>query len=216
MDIAKFIDHSILRPNHTLKDLEVEINKCMELGVYGVCVNPFWVKKAVEFSENRLVVCCVVSFPFGLDTKEQKILQALRALEDGARELDIVINISALKSGMHKYVEEELKAIARNTEGVIRKVIIETAYLNQEEKRFIVELIADTGMEFVKTSTGYAPMGAVEEDIRLIRDWVRGRLKVKASGGIRTREQVLRFLELGVERIGTSSTFEILKEESND
>ncbi len=216
MDIAKFIDHSILRPNHTLKDLEVEINKCMELGVYGVCVNPFWVRKAVEFSEKRLVVCCVVSFPFGLDTKEQKILQALRALEDGARELDIVINISALKSGMHKYVEEELKAIARNTEGVIRKVIIETAYLNQEEKRFIVELIADTGMEFVKTSTGYAPMGAVEEDIRLIRDWVRGRLKVKASGGIRTREQVLRFLELGVERIGTSSTFEILKEESND
>jgi len=216
MDIAKFIDHSILRPNHTLKDLEVEINKCMELGVYGVCVNPFWVRKAVEFSENRLVVCCVVSFPFGLDTKEQKILQSLRALEDGARELDIVINISALKSGMHKYVEEELKAIARNTEGVIRKVIIETAYLNQEEKRFIVELIADTGMEFVKTSTGYAPMGAVEEDIRLIRDWVRGRLKVKASGGIRTREQVLRFLELGVERIGTSSTFEILKEERDD
>ncbi len=216
MDIAKFIDHSILRPNHTLKDLEVEINKCMELGVYGVCVNPFWVRKAVEFSENRLVVCCVVSFPFGLDTKEQKLLQALKALEDGARELDIVINISALKSGMHKYVEEELKAIARNTEGVIRKVIIETAYLNQEEKRFIVELIADTGMEFVKTSTGYAPTGAVEEDIRLIRDWVKGRLKVKASGGIRTREQVLRFLELGVERIGTSSTFEILKEERDD
>jgi len=216
MDIAKFIDHSILRPNHTLKDLEVEINKCMELGVYGVCVNPFWVRKAVEFSENRLVVCCVVSFPFGLDTKEQKLLQALKALEDGARELDVVINISALKSGMHKYVEEELKAIARNTEGVIRKVIIETAYLNQEEKRFIVELIADTGMEFVKTSTGYAPTGAVEEDIRLIRDWVKGRLKVKASGGIRTREQVLRFLEFGVERIGTSSTFEILKEERDD
>ncbi len=216
MDIAKFIDHSILRPDHTLRDLEVEISKCIGLGVYGVCVNPFWVKRAVEFSENKLVVCCVVSFPFGLDTKEQKLLQALRALEDGARELDIVINISALKSGMHKYVEEELKAIARNTEGVIRKVIIETAYLNREEKRFIVELIADTGMEFVKTSTGYAPTGAVEEDIRLIKDWVKGRLKLKASGGIRTREQVLRFLELGAERIGTSSTFEILKEERRD
>ncbi len=216
MDIAKFIDHSILRPDHTLRNLEVEISKCIGLGVYGVCVNPFWVKRAVKFSENKLVVCCVVSFPFGLDTKEQKILQALRALEDGARELDIVINISALKSGMHKYVEEELKAIARNTEGVIRKVIIETAYLNREEKRFIVELIADTGMEFVKTSTGYAPTGAVEEDIRLIKDWVKGRLKLKASGGIRTREQVLRFLGLGVERIGTSSTFEILKEERRD
>ncbi len=216
MDIAKFIDHSILKPNHTLKDLEAQICKCAKLGVYGICVNPFWVRRAVELAENRLVVCSVISFPFGLDTKEQKLLQALRALEDGARELDIVINVSALKSGMHKYVEEELKAIARNTETAIRKVIIETAYLNQEEKRLMVELIADTGMEFVKTSTGYAPMGAVEEDVRLMKEWAKGRLKVKASGGIRTREQVLRFLELGAERIGTSNTLEILKEERHD
>ncbi len=200
MDIAKFIDHSILRPNHTLKDLEEQVRQCIELGVYAVCVNPFWVRRAVETSGGRLVVCSVVSFPFGLDTKEQKVMQAVRALEDGAGELDIVLNISALKSGLYGYVKEELKAIARNTEGVVKKVIIETAYLSEEEKRLAVELIANMGMAFVKTSTGYAPSGATEEDIKLL----------KASGGIRTRAQVLRFLELGVERIGTSSTFEIL------
>lgn len=213
MDIAKFIDHSILRPNHTLKDLEEQVRRCIELGVYAVCVNPFWVRRAVETSGGKLVVCSVVSFPFGLDTKEQKVMQAVRALEDGASELDIVLNISALKSGMYGYVEEELKAIARNTEGVVRKVIIETAYLSEEEKRLAVELIADTGMAFVKTSTGYAPSGATEEDIKLLIDLSRGRLKIKASGGIRTRAQVLRFLELGAERIGTSSTFEILGED---
>lgn len=213
MDIAKFIDHSILKPNHTLKDLEEQVRRCIELGVYAVCVNPFWVRRAVETSGGKLVVCSVVSFPFGLDTKEQKVMQAVRALEDGASELDIVLNISALKSGMYGYVEEELKAIARNTEGVVRKVIIETAYLSEEEKRLAVELIADTGMAFVKTSTGYAPSGATEEDIKLLIDLSRGRLKIKASGGIRTRAQVLRFLELGAERIGTSSTFEILGED---
>lgn len=213
MDIAKFIDHSILKPNHTLKDLEEQVRRCIELGVYAVCVNPFWVRRAVETSGGKLVVCSVVSFPFGLDTKEQKVMQAVRALEDGASELDIVLNISALKSGMYGYVEEELKAIARNTEGVVRKVIIETAYLSEEEKRLAVELIADTGMAFVKTSTGYAPSGATEEDIKLLIDLSRGRLKIKASGGIRTRARVLRFLELGAERIGTSSTFEILGED---
>jgi len=200
MDIAKFIDHSILRPNHTLKDLEEQVRQCIELGVYAVCVNPFWVRRVVETSGGRLVVCSVVSFPFGLDTKEQEVMQAVRALEDGAGELDIVLNISAFKSGLYGYVKEELKAIARNTEGVVKKVIIETAYLSEEEKRLAVELIANMGMAFVKTSTGYAPSGATEEDIKLL----------KASGGIRTRTQVLRFLELGVERIGTSSTFEIL------
>ncbi|MFN4319265.1 MAG: deoxyribose-phosphate aldolase [Aquificaceae bacterium] len=210
MDIARFIDHSILRPNHTLRDLEEQVRRCIEFGVYGVCVNPFWVKKAVELAQDRLVVCSVISFPFGLERKEEKIYQSVRALEEGAKELDIVMNISAFKSGLFKYVEEELKAIARNTEGAVRKVIIESAYLSEKEMTFALELIIDAGMEFVKTSTGYAERGATEEDVRLLLEASRGRLKVKASGGIRTREQVLNFLNLGVHRIGTSATFEIL------
>lgn len=212
MDIARFIDHSILRPNHTLTELEEQVRQCVDSGVYAVCVNPFWVRRTVELSEGKLVVCCVVSFPFGLDKKEQKILQAVKALEEGATELDIVMNISAFKSGLYHYVGEELRAIARNTEGTVRKVIIETAYLSEKEKRLAVELIADAGMEFVKTSTGYAPSGATEEDIKLLREASGGRLKIKASGGIRRRAQVIRFLELGAERVGTSSTFEILRE----
>ncbi|MFN3598614.1 MAG: deoxyribose-phosphate aldolase [Aquificaceae bacterium] len=210
MDIAKFIDHSVLKPNHTIRDLEDQIGKCLELGVYGVCVNPFWVKKAVELAGDKLVVCSVVSFPFGLERKEEKIYQSVKALEEGAKELDIVMNISAFKSGLFKYVEEELRAIARNTEGAIRKVIIETAYLSEKEMAFALELIRDAGMEFVKTSTGYAPKGATEEDVKLLLELSKGRLMVKASGGIRTKKQVLNFLKLGVHRIGTSATFEIL------
>ena len=210
MDLASYIDHSILQPNYTEKELENQIAKCIELKVYAVCVNPFWVKKAVELSEGKLLVCSVVSFPFGLDTKGQKVFQSIKALEDGAKELDIVMNFSALKSGLIRYVEEELKAIGRSTEGFTRKVIIETAYLSNEEKRLAVELIANAGMEFVKTSTGYAPKGASEEDVKLLLEASKGRLKVKASGGIRSREQVTRFIELGASRIGTSATFEIL------
>lgn len=211
MDLARYIDHSILKPNTTLKELEEQVIKALELGVYAVCVNPFHVRRAVELSRGKLVVCSVVSFPFGLHTKEQKLVEALQALEDGAVELDIVMNISAFKSGLYNYVEEELKALSRNTEGAVRKVIIETAYLTEEEKKLAVEMIKLAGMEFVKTSTGYAPQGATEEDIRLLASLSEDRLKVKASGGIRSREQAIKFIELGANRIGTSATFDILK-----
>lgn len=211
MDIAGLIDHSLLKPDHTEKDLESHIARCIEFGVHAICVNPFWVSRTSALSAGKVVVCSVVSFPFGLDKKEQKLLQSLKALEDGARELDIVMNLSAFKSGLVSYVEEELKLIAKNTEGFVRKVIIETAYLSEEEKRRAVEIVLSTGMEFVKTSTGFAPQGATEEDVSLLKSLSRGVLKVKASGGIKTREQALNFLKLGADRIGTSHTFEILK-----
>lgn len=210
MDLARYIDHSILKPNITAKELEAQLLKCIELKVYGVCVNPFYVRRAVDLAHHRLTVCAVVSFPLGLDTKEQKVAQAVKALEDGAKELDIVINVSALKSGMHKYVEEELRAVERQTRGAIRKVIIETPYLTTEEKKLAVKLIMDVGMEFVKTSTGFAPYGATEEDVRLLVELAGDKLKVKASGGIRSKEQAIKFIALGAKRIGTSNTFEIL------
>ncbi|MCS7170943.1 MAG: deoxyribose-phosphate aldolase [Aquificaceae bacterium] len=211
MDIAKFIDHSLLRPSHTRRELEEEIKKCLELGVYGICVNPFWVGKARELAGNGLVVCSVISFPFGLDKKEHKILQSIKAMEEGAQELDIVMNLSAFKSGMISYVEEELRSIARETEGAVRKVIIETASLSKEEKELALRVVEASGVEFVKTSTGYGPGGATEEDVKLLVELARGRLKVKASGGIRSFEQAVRFLKLGADRIGTSNTFEILR-----
>ncbi len=210
MDIAQFIDHSILKPEITEKSLEEQIAKCIELKVHAVCVHPYWVKKAVQLACNELKVCAVISFPFGMDTKEQKIYQCLESMEKGAKELDIVMNFSALRSGHVDYVREELLALARNTEGSVRKVIIETAYLNEEQKTLSVELIAESGMEFVKTSTGFSPTGANLEDVKLLLEASKGRLKVKASGGIKTKEQVIKFLTLGVERIGTSNTFEIL------
>ena len=210
MDIARFLDHSILKPEITEKELEEQIAKCVELKVYAVCVHPYWVKRAVQLAGKELKVCAVISFPFGMDTKEQKIYQCLESVEKGAEELDIVLNFSALRSGQVDYVREELLALARNTEGLVRKVIIETAYLSKEQKVLSVELIAESGMEFVKTSTGFSAMGATVEDVRLLLDVSRGRLKVKASGGIKTKEQVVQFLSLGAQRIGSSNTFEIL------
>ncbi len=210
MDLAKYIDHSILKPNHTLKDLESQIIKCIEKGVYGVCVNSFWVKRAAEISSGKVVVCSVVSFPFGTDTKEAKLYSSLRALEDGASELDIVVNISAVKSGLWDYVNEEINSIARNTQGFVRKFIIETAYLTDEEKIRLLHMLMDAGVEFVKTSTGYAPMGATKEDLLLLIREGKGEIKIKASGGIRTKDQALEFIKLGAQRIGTSVTFEIL------
>ncbi|WP_340695360.1 deoxyribose-phosphate aldolase [Hydrogenobacter thermophilus] len=211
MDIAHYIDHSILKPNTTLKELEEQVTKCVELGVYAVCVHPFWVKRVKELSGNSLKLCSVISFPFGLDTKEQKISQAIKAIEDGADELDIVMNISALKSGFLGHVAEEIKAIGRHTQGYVRKLILETAYLSRQEQKIALEFAVDAGMEFVKTSTGYAYEGVKDEDVKFLSHIARGRIKVKASGGIRTREQAEKFLGLGAERIGTSHTFEILK-----
>lgn len=210
MDLAKYIDHSILRPNHTAWELEEEIRNCIERGVYSVCVNPFWVRRAVEISQGKLVVCCVVSFPFGLDSKEDKVRTCLKALDSGAKELDIVVNISAVKSGMWDYVREEINSIGRTTLGSVRKFIIETAYLDQREKATLVSMLIDAGIEFVKTSTGYAPAGATKEDVEFLVLLANGRIRVKASGGIRTREQALEFIKLGAQRIGTSSTFRML------
>ncbi len=210
MDLAKYIDHSILKPNHTFKDLEEQVVKCLEKGVYAVCVNSFWVKEVARISERKLIVCSVISFPFGAEGKEKKLYTALKALEDGASELDIVINISALKSGLWDYVKEEVNTITRNTQGFTRKFIIETAYLTDEEKIRVLEILIDAGVEFVKTSTGYAPRGATEEDIILLKRAGKGRIKIKAAGGIRTKEQAIEFINLGAQRLGTSATFEII------
>lgn len=210
MDLAKYIDHSILKPDHTLKDLEEQVTMCIRKGVYAVCVNSFWVKDAAKISNGKLTICSVVAFPFGAERKEDKLYSALKALENGASELDIVINISALKSGLWNYIKEEVNTIARHTQGYVRKFIIETSYLTKEEKLQVLDILLEAGVEFVKTSTGYAPKGATKEDIELLKKAGRDRIQIKAAGGIRTKQQAIEFIDLGAKRIGTSSTFQML------
>lgn len=211
MDIRKYIDNSLLKPDRPPKEVEEFVRRSREIGFYAVCVNSFHVKLAKDVTEGDIVVCSVVGFPLGLSTKEVKIHEAVRSVEDGAEEIDMVMNISAFKGGDYRYVEEEIKAIVRES-GVIVKVIVETCYLSEGEKRKAVEVCVNGGAHFVKTSTGFGPAGATLEDVRLLKETGGGRIKVKAAGGIRDLRTALAMIEAGADRIGTSSGFNIYKE----
>ena len=211
MDVRKRIDNSLLKPNVSEKEVEEFVIRSAETGFYAVCVNPYHVKLAKEVGGDRIVVCSVAGFPLGLNVKEVKVHEAVRAVDDGAEEIDIVMNISAFKSGKYRYVEEELKAVKRET-GVVLKVIIETCYLSREEKLKAVEVCIEAGADFVKTSTGFAEGGATLEDVRLLKEAAGGRIKVKAAGGIRSLKDALAMIEAGADRLGTSRGLEIYKE----
>ena len=211
MDIRKFIDNSILKPDSSEKEVAEFVRKSRDIGFYAVCVNPCHVKLASEIAGDEMVVCSVVGFPLGLNSKEVKIHEAVRAVEEGAKEIDVVMNISAFKSGRFDYVEEEIKSVVRET-GAIVKVIVETCYLTDEEKRRAVKICIEAGAHFVKTSTGFGPEGATLEDVKLLKEAGGGRIKVKASGGIRDLKTAIAMIEAGADRIGTSSGFDIYRE----
>jgi deoxyribose-phosphate aldolase len=178
-----------------------------------LCVNPSHVKVCHEIlKKSQVKVCSVISFPFGLSRPEIKVKEALKAVEDGAAELDIVWNISAFKSKDFDYVLKELKNIVKETKPAITKIIAETAYLTDEEKIKALELVIESGADFIKTSTGFAPTGANVEDIILWKNLSKDRIKIKASGGIRDLETAIKFLQAGADRIGTSSGAKIVEE----
>jgi deoxyribose-phosphate aldolase len=212
-NINKYIDQSALKPNLTYQDI---INQCEEALKYNfasLCVNPSHVKVCQEIlKKSQVKVCSVISFPFGLSSPEIKLKEALKALEDGAEELDIVWNISAFKSKDFDYVLRELKNIVKKTKLAITKIIVETAYLTNEEKIKALELVIESGADFIKTSTGFAPTGANVEDIILWKNLSKDRIKIKASGGIRDLKTTIKFLQAGADRIGTSSGAKIVEE----
>ncbi|WP_461828708.1 deoxyribose-phosphate aldolase [Aquifex sp.] len=210
-NIAKLIDNAALKPFLTEEQVVKVAMDSEELGIYAICVNPYHVRLVSE-NTNRIKVCSVVGFPLGLNKTSVKLMECEEALGDGAEELDVVINISALKSGHYDYVLKELKELRKITEGYILKIIIETCYLTEEEKVKATELCVEAGADFVKTSTGFGDGGATLEDVKLLRKVTRGRIKIKASGGIKTLQEALTFIEAGAERIGTSRGIEIVKE----
>ncbi len=211
IDIRKFIDNSILKPHVTEREVVDFVRRSSEIGFWAVCVQPYHVKIAKEHAFNGTKVCSVVAFPHGLSKKETKVKEAVRAVLEGAEEIDMVMNLSALKSGNYRYVEEEVKAVKRET-GAVLKVILETCYLTDEEKVRAVEICVSGGADFVKTSTGFGPKGATPEDVKLLKDAGGGKIKVKASGGIRDLRTALAMIEAGADRIGTSRGFDIYRE----
>lgn len=214
IDLARYIDHTILKPDAKESDIIKLCREALEYKFASVCVNASNVKLADSFLHGTDVkVCTVVGFPLGATTKETKAFEAAQAIENGASEVDMVINIGALKSGKLDVVEEDIKAVADVCKGkALLKVIIETCLLTDEEKTTACELSKKAGANFVKTSTGFSTAGATAEDITLMRRIVGPEMGVKASGGIRNLETALKMIEAGATRIGASASISIVNE----
>lgn len=215
MAIQRFIDHTLLAADATKEKIEKLCKEALEYHFASVCVNSCWVKLASEIlSGSDVAVCTVVGFPLGAMDTESKAYEAGKAVADGADEIDMVINIGYLKSGMTTEVLEDIKAVRKATEGRVLKVIIETCLLSDDEKRIACELSAEAGADFVKTSTGFSTGGATEHDVALMRSVVGDKLGVKASGGIRDYKKAKAMIDAGANRIGASAGIAIVKEEN--
>lgn len=217
LEIAKKIDHTLLKANATYNDIEKLCEEAKKYSFYSVCINPFfvpYVKKILKGSDVK--ICCVVGFPLGCTPSISKYLETREAIASGADEIDMVMNISAFKSGFYDVVLEDIKMVRRASEGKVLKVIIETAYLTDEEKVKASKICEEAGADFVKTSTGFAPSGAKIEDLKLIRKSVSPHIKIKAAGGVRDLDSCIKMIEAGADRIGTSSGVAILEGKTAD
>lgn len=214
MSIAKYIDHTILKQDARKEDIERITAEAREYGFASVCVNSCWVKLCHSLLEGTDVkVCTVVGFPLGAASSEAKKAETAAAVADGADEIDMVLNVGYLKSGMLKEVYEDIVAVRKACREKALKVIIETCLLTDDEKIEACHIAERAGADFVKTSTGFSTGGAAVEDIVLMHDAVGGRIKVKASGGIRTLADAEAMIRAGASRIGASAGVSIVKEE---
>jgi deoxyribose-phosphate aldolase len=214
-DLAKLIDHTLLRPDATYADIDKLCDEAAKYGFASVCVNPVHVKRCAQRLRGAAsVVCTVVGFPLGATPSEIKALEARRAIRDGAREVDMVLAIGALKSGDHRYVYDDIRAVAEAAHDgrAILKVILETALLTDEEKVAACVAAKRARADFVKTSTGFAKGGATVHDVSLMAKAVDHRLGVKASGGVGSAADAQKMIEAGATRIGASVGVKIVQE----
>ena len=212
MGLNKYIDHTILKATASSSDIQKLCEEAIEHEFYSVCVNGCYVVDANHLLQGTDVkVTAVVGFPLGAMTTAAKVFEAKEAVENGASEIDMVINIAKLKDGEFEFVENEIRQIKEAIGGNVLKVIIETCYLTDEEKIKACELSLVAKADFVKTSTGFGTGGATYEDVKLMKSVVGDNAKVKASGGVRDKETAQKYVDLGAERLGTSSGIEIVK-----
>ena len=212
MGLNKYIDHTILKATASSSDIQKLCEEAIEHEFYSVCVNGCYVADAKHLLQGTDVkVAAVVGFPLGAMTTAAKVFEAKEAVENGASEIDMVINIAKLKDGEFEFVENEIRQIKEAIGDNVLKVIIETCYLTYEEKVKACELSLAAKADFVKTSTGFGTGGATYEDVKLMKSVVGDNAKVKASGGVRDKETAQKYVDLGAERLGTSSGIEIVK-----
>ena len=216
MGINTIIDHTLLKPEASEDQIKKLCQEAIDYEFFSVCVNPTWIETAREALKGSPVkIATVIGFPLGANSLETKVFESKDALDKGAHEIDMVINIGALKSKNYDQVRNEIQAVKKAIGDHILKVIIETCLLTEEEKKKASQLVVEAGGDFVKTSTGFSTAGAQVEDVRLIRSLVGDKAKIKASGGIRDYEKARAMVEAGADRLGVSAGLAILEGENH-
>ena len=214
-DVLKIVDHTLLAQTATWAQIREILDDAMKYHTASACIPAAYVKQAAEYVQDRLPICTVIGFPNGYSTTETKVFEAKNAIENGASEIDMVINVGFLKDGRYEEVEEEIRKIHEACDGKILKVIIETCLLTDEEKIKMCELVTKAGAEFIKTSTGFSTAGATFADVKLMKEHVGEGVKVKAAGGISSFDDAEEFMRLGADRLGTSRLVKIMKQTDN-
>lgn len=209
-EMLQYIDHTLLKPVCTWDEIETLCKEALSYHTASVCIPPSYVKRAREAFGPELPICTVIGFPLGYNPAEVKVCEARTALRDGADELDMVINLGDVKNLDFEKVYEEIRALRETAGSRILKVIVETCYLTRDEKIRLCEIVTKAGADYIKTSTGFGTAGATMEDILLFKEHIGSSVKIKAAGGIRTREDLEAFIQAGCSRIGTSSAVKLL------
>ena len=210
-EIMRHVDHTQLKAFATWEDIKKLCDEAVEYQTASVCIPPCYIQRVKEAYGEQINICTVVGFPLGYSVTEAKIAETKKALEDGASEIDMVINISDVKNGDYAAVEKEIAALKEVVGDKILKVIIETCYLTEEEKIAMCKAVTAAGADYIKTSTGFGTAGATISDIRLFKEYIGEHVKMKAAGGVKTVEDLEAFLQEGCDRIGTSSAVKLIQ-----
>lgn len=212
-EILKHIDHTQLKAFAKWEDIEKLCDEAVEYQTASVCIPPTYIKRVHGKYQDRINICTVVGFPLGYSVTSAKVAEVEQALKDGCNEIDMVVNISDVKNGDYDKVEEEIRTLKKACGNHILKVIIETCYLTEDEKIAMCKAVTNAGADYIKTSTGFGTGGATIEDIRLFKQHIGPDVKMKAAGGVKSKDDLIMFLEAGCDRIGTSSAVGLLKGE---
>lgn len=211
-EILKRVDHTLLAQDATWEQIKEILDDGIKYNVASACIPASYVKSASEYVKGKLPICTVIGFPNGYSTTKAKCFEAEDAVNNGASEIDMVINIGLLKDKKYDELVNEIKSVKASCKGKLLKVIIETCLLTDEEKINMCEIVSDSGADFIKTSTGFSKAGATFDDIKLFKKYVKTHVKIKAAGGIKSLEDAEKFIELGADRLGTSRIIKIIKE----
>lgn len=209
--ILNMVDHTLLGVASTWEEIKQILDDAMKYKTASACIPAAYVKEAAEYVNGKLAICTVIGFPNGYNTTAVKVFETKDAIQNGAEEIDMVINVGALKNKRYQEIEEEIRQIHKACDGKILKVIIETCLLTEEEKIKMCEIVTKAGAEYIKTSTGFSTAGATFEDVALMKKHIGANVKVKAAGGISSFDDAEKFVSLGADRLGTSRLIKIMK-----